>query len=179
MLCRFSTWSLVEEIEDRLKREGREIDAASAGMEGEAEDDIPFSAKGRNGNAGEVAPSAPTEQNSAERTGNATESAGNDRPRFELETHTKNDLLKRSTIDDQDSGKAKAQAEAKNAADAQLDGFALTGSVALNLPTRTTPHKGKSPAILARSGLQLTSMAQVQSLKASQSSSVPGYTYLG
>ncbi|MBA4143366.1 MAG: hypothetical protein H0X43_10290 [Nitrosospira sp.] len=49
---------MVEELEGRLKREGREIDAAGRSMEEEAEDDIPFSAKGRNGNAGEVASSA-------------------------------------------------------------------------------------------------------------------------
>ena len=123
---------MVEELEERLKREGKKLDAelsrSSGAMEADDGGEIPFSAKGRDGNAGETTPSAQTKQNSAERTGNVAESTGTDRPEFELATHTKNDLLRRSTIDDQGSRKAKAQAEAKNSADAELGWVTLTSS---------------------------------------------------
>jgi len=46
---------LAEELEERLEREGRELDEelsrSSGAMEGDDEDSISFSAKGHNGNA--------------------------------------------------------------------------------------------------------------------------------
>jgi hypothetical protein len=127
---------LVEELEERFKREGRELDIEQArpgrGVETETQDHASLSSKGGNGNAGQATPGAATEQNSAERTGNATESAGNERPEFEIETHTKKRPHKTRYSERSRRRQGKAQAEAKNAADAELGGFALTGSIAAN-----------------------------------------------